>query len=91
MNYINDPIKTLDDAEGFFFQLEQHGKLFHPEDDPSSIIDRQGNPLFSVSECDQIRQRIEEAYMFMDDPCEYILTLDTYRVVTDEERSYGQR
>jgi hypothetical protein len=90
MTYIQTPIQTLSDAEGFFFQLEQNGKLFHPEDDPESVIDRHGKPLFTLSQCMHLRHRIEEAYRFMDDPCEYILSLDSYRIVDDNKRSYGQ-
>jgi len=90
MTHIQTPIQTLDDAKGFFFQLEQHGQLFHPDDDPASVIDSHGKPLFTLSQCMHLRHRIEEAYMVMNDPCEYILTLDAYRIVDDHERSYGQ-
>ena len=74
MKYIKTPIKTLDNAKGFFYQLSKDDKLFHPEDDPDSIINRQGKPLFSPSECIDLRLRINEIYKLMDDPCDYILS-----------------
>jgi hypothetical protein len=90
MDFLATPIKTESDAEGFFFQLEQNGLLFHPEDDPADIFATDSeHPLFTVEQCDLLRKRIDEAYAVMADPCEYILTLDTYRVVDDEERSRG--
>jgi len=75
-DYFLDPIKSEADAEGFFFCLHQDGLLFHPEDDPSTVINGQsGGMLFSDSEVPLIRQRIGEAYEFMDDPCEFILSM----------------
>jgi hypothetical protein len=74
--YFLDPIKSFADAEGFFFCLHQDGLLFHPEDDPSTVINGQsGAMLFSDSEVPLIRQRIDEAYEFMNDPCEFILRM----------------
>jgi hypothetical protein len=68
------PIKSEADAEGFFFCLDQEGLLFHPEDDPSTVINANG-PLFTAEEAEALRQRIDEVYEFMDDPCEYILKM----------------
>ena len=67
-------IKSESDAEGFFFCLDQQGLLFHPEDDPAIVINAQGQ-LFNDDEVRALRQRIDEAYEFMDDPCEYILSM----------------
>ena len=68
------PIKSESDAEGFFFCLDQEGLLFHPEDDPSSVINANGT-LFTAEESEALRQRIDEVYEFMDDPCEFILSM----------------
>jgi len=68
------PIKSEADAEGFFFCLNQQGVLFHPEDDPVIVINDQGQ-LFSDDEVRALRQRINEVYEFMDDPCKYILSM----------------
>jgi len=68
------PIKSEADAEGFFFCLDQEGLLFHPEDDPSSVINAHGQ-LFTAEEAEALRQRIDEIYEFMDDPCEFILKM----------------
>jgi hypothetical protein len=68
------PIKSESDAQGFFFCLDQQGLLFHPEDDPANVINDSGR-IFTESEAHAIRQRIDEVYEFMDDPCEYILSM----------------
>jgi hypothetical protein len=68
------PIKSEAEAEGFFFCLNQQGLLFHPEDDPASVINANGR-LFNDEESEALRQRIDEVYEFMDDPCEYILKM----------------
>jgi hypothetical protein len=74
-DYFLTPIKSFADAEGFFFCLYQDGLLFHPEDDPSIVVDRSGSLLFTDPEVLIIRQRIEEVYEVMDDPCRFILDL----------------
>lgn len=74
--YFLDPIKSEADAEGFFFCLYQDGLLFHPEDDPATIVKGQsGALLFTDAEVLIIRQRIDEIYSVMDDPCEFILRM----------------
>jgi hypothetical protein len=83
------PIETESDAQAFFFQLDQLGQLFHPEDDPASVVTRQGAPLFNPAEADHLRQRIDEVFAVMDDPCAYCLDLTA--PATDEKRSNGPR
>ena len=68
------PIKSEADAEGFFFCLDQQGLLFHPEDDPANVTNDSGR-IFTDSEATAIRKRIDEVYEFMDDPCEFILSM----------------
>lgn len=72
--YFLDPIKSESDAQGFFFCLHQDGLLFHPEDDPANVINAQGQ-LFNPEEAKALMQRIDEIYEFMDDPCEFILSM----------------
>lgn len=62
-------IRTEADAEGFFFQLHQLGRLFHPEDDPSNI------DIFTPDQAQHLRDRINEVYEVVDDPRDYCLTL----------------
>lgn len=82
------PIKTEADAEGFFFQLHQLGRLFHPEDDPATIISgASGGWLFTPDQAAQLRERLDEAYEVMDDPCAYCLTLT--RPDTDRDDDHG--
>lgn len=73
--YFLDPIKSFADAEGFFFCLYQDGLLFHPEDDPSIVVNQSGALLFTDAEVVVIRERIEEVYSVMDDPCDFILSM----------------
>lgn len=68
------PLTSFADCEGFFFCLDQQGLLFHPEDDPAIVINDQGQ-LFNDEEVIALRQRIDEVYEFMDDPCEFILSI----------------
>jgi hypothetical protein len=74
-DYFLNSIKSFADAEGFFFCLHQDDLLFHPEDDPSIVVDRSGALLFTDAEALMIRQRIDEVYEVMDDPCDFILSM----------------
>jgi hypothetical protein len=77
MNYTT-PIQSTEDAEGFLFQLVQHGRHFHPEDDAQDIINgATGEPLFTYAEAEQVNNRMYEVYTFMADPCAYLLDLTT--------------
>lgn len=70
------PIKTEADAQGFFFQLHQLGQLFHPEDNPSEVVNGStGEWLFTDDQAQHLRHRLDEVYEVMDDPCAYCLTL----------------
>lgn len=77
MNY-STPITSAADAEGFLFQLVQHGRAFHPEDNAHDIISgATGQPLFTSADAALINERMEEVHTFMADPCEYLLNLTT--------------
>lgn len=65
------PIRTEADAEGFFFQLHQLGRLFHPEDNPAEVI----GSLFTKEQAAHLTERLDEVYEVMEDPCAYCLTL----------------
>ena len=70
------PIRTEADAEGFFYQLHQLGRLFHPEDDPAEVVNgASGGWLFTKEQAQRLRARLDEVYEVMDDPCAYCLTL----------------
>jgi hypothetical protein len=77
MNY-STPITSAADAEGFLFQLYQHGREFHPEDNAHDIINgATGQPLFTAADADLINERMEEVFTFIVDPCAYLLDLIT--------------
>lgn len=85
------PIKTEADAEGFFFQLHQLGRLFHPEDNPAEVVNgASGEWLFTKEQAEHLRARLDEVYEVMDDPCAYCLTL-TNPVDDDYGLSHADR
>lgn len=88
MEFLGTEIQTEANAQGFFFQLDQVGCLFHPEDDPADVRNgATGLPLFTPEQVELVRQRIDEVYEVMDDPCAFIL--DMNGPVTDEQRANG--
>ena len=84
------PITSENDAEQFFYALENEGLLFHPEDDPATIVNKDGERIFTDSECPLIAQRITEVYLYMVDPCEFIVD-QFYTCETDESRETGRK
>ena len=72
--YFLNPLTSFADCEGFFFCLHQDGLLFHPEDDSFSVINANGR-ILTNEEAEALRRRIDEVYEFMDDPCEFILSM----------------
>ena len=69
-------IKSVNDAEIFFFNLWQLGLDYHPEDNAHDVINgKTKKPLFTKDEADLMNQRMEESFIYMDDPCEYLLDL----------------
>jgi hypothetical protein len=89
MNF-NKPITSENDAEQFLYELFNEDLLFHPEDDPATIINNHNEYIFTGEECILINQRITEIYQHMIDPCKFIIE-EFYPCVTDESRSYGPR
>lgn len=70
------PITSANDAEAWFFDMDQQGLVFHPEDDPSSIVRNiDGVRLFTDDEAAALRDRIDECYMYLDDPCATALAI----------------
>jgi hypothetical protein len=63
------PITSEDQAHEFFRQLQQEGKLFHPEDDPEAL----DKVIFTQEEAVQIRHRLHEITRLDSDPCAWIL------------------
>lgn len=69
---LTTPITSLESAKGFLMMLEADGKLFHPEDDPETVVSTRGQ-VFTAEEVPHVRLRIDEVYSFMEDPCQFIL------------------
>lgn len=70
------PITNTGAAEIFLFQLHDLGLSFHPEDNAQSIINaKSGEAVFTTEEAVAINARMEEVFMYLDDPCDYLLNL----------------
>lgn len=70
-----EPIACVEDAKRLFRYLNDHGLLFHPEEDPSDL----SVPLFNLDECRELRHRMREAWdqewSEYDDPCGFCISL----------------
>ncbi len=71
--YFKMNIENFEDLETFFYHLNKDELLYHPEDDPYSVMNKEGR-VFTNEECEYLNKRIEEVYTICSDPCEYIHT-----------------
>ena len=74
--YFKRPVGSLKQAHNFLRQLHEDDLLFHPEDDPESVINQKGEPLFTIQEVKYLRRRISEVYDFDSDPCAFCIDLN---------------
>lgn len=65
---IKTPITNIREAKDFLHCLEDNGKLFHLEDDPSEIVDMNGLHIFTKDEASHIDKRLEELFSVVGDP-----------------------
>lgn len=82
-NYFRVPLGSREDVEDFFTRLFIDDLLFHPEDDPSSIVaiesplEGESEPhyydVFNEEECIELRKRLDEVFEYHEDPCDFIL------------------
>jgi hypothetical protein len=86
MQFLNDTITTESDAQGFMFQLVQHGICL--DLDSGSATNSSGQPVFTEAQASACEQRIEEIFSVMDDPKAYLSGLTM--PATDDERSNGK-
>ena len=59
---MNKEIKTTEDVKAFVQYLIDNDQLYHFDDEPSDIINRDNEAVFTIEECNLINQRIEEIY-----------------------------
>ena len=71
--YFKAKIEDFYDLETFFNNLYKDELLYHPEDDPYTVMNKDGR-TFTNEECEYLNKRINEVYEIYDDPCEYIHT-----------------
>lgn len=76
MNFLNNQIKSSTDMKSFVDNLALNDKLFHFEDDPADIIDRDDNSIFTDAECILVNKRIDEICELdlLDSAFDYVLT-----------------
>ena len=77
---LQTPIESADQAREFLNYLSSQNLLFHPEDNPSKIVNPHApdEKLFTAEECVYLEYRILECYLEMpaeEDPCRYILSI----------------
>ena len=60
MKFLNNQIKSSVDMKSFVDNLVLNDKLFHFEDDPADVIDRDDNSIFTDAECILVNKRIGE-------------------------------
>lgn len=87
MKFLNDEIKTESDAQGFIFQLVQHGIVWDLNKDPDTATTANGQRAFTDAQGTCVDQRIEEAFEVMDDPNAYMQSL--VAPATDANRANG--
>lgn len=59
MDELCDPVFSAASAEAFLHSLHAQGKLFHPEDDPATLVNG-GKAVFSPMEAEVLRIRMAE-------------------------------
>jgi len=69
------PVRNDQDAEAFLLALKSSGQLFHPDDDPGSVIGVAGKPVFSKVEADVVRLRMAEVHFYHPNPSAFALQL----------------
>jgi len=75
LDFIKTPITNIKQAKTFYRTLLNNGFLFHPEDSPDSIVNKNGECIFDKNQSDYLKQRVKESYDFFEDPCKYCLLI----------------
>ena len=74
---IYTPITTTEGAQAFLRHMADTGRSFHPDDDPSTIVNvSTGEPTFAPDEWEPLRDRIGEVFSYMEDPYSFIMDLE---------------
>jgi hypothetical protein len=74
---IHTPITTTEGAQAFLRYMADTGRSFHPDDDPSTIVNvSTGELTFAPNEWEPLRDRIGEVFSHMADPYTFIMDLE---------------
>ena len=69
--YFKMKIESHEDMEVFFDHLNKDELLYHPEDDPYTVMNEFGR-VFTNEECVYLEKQIKDIYWVCSDPCKYI-------------------
>lgn len=69
--YFKIKIVDFDDMKVFFDSLNKDELLYHPEDNPYTVMGKSGR-IFTNEECEYLEKRIQEVFEVCTDPCKYI-------------------
>lgn len=74
-------LTTAQEAKAYLKELYDNDLLFHLDDDPADMVRvSDGEPTFTIEECEMVSQRISEVFSLLKDPFEYIVDELTYEV-----------
>jgi len=57
---MKNQIKSIEDVKNFVQYLIDNDQLYHFEDDPIDVINRDDEPVFTPYECDLLDRRVNE-------------------------------
>ena len=77
MKYFKKVITNVEESHLFLDRLQSDYPMLHPEDDMNNIIENStGERTFTEEQAEDLHNRYDEVYEYLDDPCEYILKIN---------------
>ena len=77
MKYFKKVITNVEESHLFLDQLQRDYPMLHTEDDMNNIIENStGERTFTEEQSEDLHDRYDEVYIYLDDPCEYILEIN---------------
>lgn len=74
--HFREPISSKAGAESFLRRLHEEGRLFHLDDDPTTIVNiRVGTRTFTDEEARLLKARVNELFLNLGDPFVYCVEL----------------
>ena len=77
MNYFKTTITSIQESKTFLDQLQSDYPMLHPECDMNDIYNTKTNEnTFTKEQSQDLHNRYDEVYTYLNDPCEYILEIN---------------